>query len=98
MNPETEPNCAAFGFDCARILATISLLGLDAEHGKRAARLRSEFIDGKAETLVNPCLDALARNQDFSLVERNIGAEYFKQSWIHHLRGFGQNFDAPGYF
>jgi len=98
MNPEIEPNCAAFGFDRGRILATISLLGLDAEHGKRAARLRSELIDGKAEALVSSCLDVLARNQDFSLVERNIGAESFKQSWIHHLRGFGQNFDAPGYF
>lgn len=98
MNAETEPNCAALGFDCARILATISLLGLDAEHGKRAERLRSEFINGKAEALVSSCLDALARNQDFSLVERNIGAESFKQSWIHHLRGFGQNFDAPRYF
>lgn len=98
MNAETEPNCAALGFDRARILATISLLGLDAEHGKRAARLRSEFIDGKAEALVSSCMDALARNQDFSLVERHIGAESFKQSWIHHLRGFGQNFDAPRYF
>lgn len=98
MNPETEPNCAAFGFDNARILATISLLGLDAEHGKHAARLRSEFIDGKAEALVSSCLDALVRNQDFSLVERSIGAESFKQSWIHYLRSFGQSFDAPKYF
>ena len=98
MNAETEPNCAAIGFDCARILAILSLLGLDAEHGERAARLRSELIDGKAEALVSTCLDALVRNQDFSLVERHIGAESFKQSWIRHLRGFGQNFDTPRYF
>lgn len=98
MNPETEPNCAALGFDCARIRATISLLGLDAEHGRRAERLRRELIDGKAEALVSSCLDALARNQDFALVGRNIGAESFRQSWIDHLRGFGQNFDAPRYF
>lgn len=98
MNAETSPNCAALEFDCARIQATISLLGLGAEHGKCAERLRSELIDGKAEALVNSCLDALARNQDFSLVEGNIGAESFKQSWIDHLRGFGQNFDTPRYF
>ncbi|MDD5240601.1 MAG: GGDEF domain-containing protein [Sulfuricella sp.] len=98
MNAETSPSCAAPGFDCARIQATISLLGLDAEQGKCAERLRRELIDGNAEVLVNSCLDALARNQDFSLVKENIGVEPFKQSWIDQLRGFGQNYDTPGHF
>ena len=98
MNAEASPNCAALGFDCARIQTILSLLGLDAEHGKNAECIRNELIDGKAEALVNSCLDALVRDHDFSLVEENIGAESFKQSWIDHLRGFGQNFDTPRYF
>lgn len=98
MNAETLPNCTALGFDCARIQATIALLGLGAEHGKYAERLRSELIEGKAEALVNSCLEALARNQDFSLVVGNIGTEPFKQSWIDRLCDFGQNFDTPEYF
>ncbi len=98
MNAEIVPNCIALGFDCKRIQKTISLLGLEAEHGKHAERLRSEFIEGKAETLVSSCLDALSIYEDVLLINENIGVESFKESWIDYLCGFGQNFDTPKYF
>ncbi len=98
MNPEIAPNCVALGFDYTRIQKTISLLGLKAEHGEYAKRLRNEFIDGKVEALVNSCIDALALYQDFSLIKENIGIEHFKQSWIDHLCSFGQCFDTSQYF
>ena len=98
MNPEITPNCAALEFDYVRIQKTISLLGLEAEHNEYVRRLQSEFIDGKAEVLVNSCIDALALDQDFSLIKENVGVKPFKQSWIDHLCSFGQNFDTPRYF
>lgn len=98
MDSETTPNCAALGFDCARIQKTISLLGLEAEYGKHAEHLRSEFIYEKVDALVSSCLDKLVLYQDFSLIKKNIGVESFKQSWIDYLSCFGQNFDTPRYF
>ncbi|PSJ16055.1 GGDEF domain-containing protein [Nitrosomonas supralitoralis] len=98
MNAEIVTNCVVLGFDCKRIQKTISLLGLEAEHGQHAERLRSEFIEGKAEALVSSCLDALAPYEDFLLIKENIGVESFKERWIDYLCGFGQNFDTPKYF
>ena len=48
MNRETTPYCAAFGFDGARIQEILSILGLNAQHGALAERLRAEVIAGKA--------------------------------------------------
>lgn len=98
MNSEIVPNYAVPVFDYTRIQKTISLLGLETEHGKHAQHLRSEFIDGRAEGLVSSCLDALACYQDFPLIKENIGVESFKKFWIDYLCDFGQNFDSPKYF
>lgn len=98
MNSEIVSNCLMLGFDCKRIQKTISLLGLDAEHGKHAERLRREFIEGKTEALVSSCFDSFAICEDVLLIKENIGIESFKELWIDYLCGFGQNFDTPKYF
>jgi diguanylate cyclase (GGDEF)-like protein len=98
MNRGTAPYCATFGFDSARIRETLSILGLDAEHGVLAERMRAEVIAGKADELVDSCLASLARSRGFTLIERNIGIEPFKRAWVERLQYYGQDFDTPEYF
>ena len=98
MSATTPPDCAAFGFDDERIREAVSVLGLSAEHGKLADRVRSEVIDGKADALVHSCCAALAREHRFAVIERNIGIERFKRVWIDHLQCYGRDFDTPAYF
>ncbi|MDQ3186521.1 MAG: GGDEF domain-containing protein [Pseudomonadota bacterium] len=98
MDAKTTPNRAAFKFDSTRIQEVISVLGLNAEHGKLAERIRSEFIGGKADAFVESCFAALARDQGFSLIERNIGIESFKQEWVRRLQCYGHDFDTVEYF
>ena len=98
MSATTPPDCAAFGFDDARIREAVSVQGLTAEHGKLADRVRSEVIDGKADALVHSCCAALAREHRFAVIERNIGIERFKRVWIDHLQCYGRDFDTPAYF
>lgn len=95
---DSDATCAAFGFDNARIKETVSILGLSAEHGKLAERIRSEIINEKANVFVDSGCAALARERGFALIERNIGIESFKKAWIHHLQCYGQEFDTCGYF
>lgn len=73
-------------------------MGLNAEHGKLAKRIRREITDEKADAFVNSCSIALARERGFSLIERNMGIERFKQTWVRCLRRYGQDFDTPEYF
>ena len=98
MNRETTPYCAAFGFDGARIQEILSILGLNAQHGALAERLRAEVIAGKADELVDSCLAQLARSRGFTLIERNIGIEPFKRAWTERLQHYGQDFDTAEYF
>ncbi len=98
MRATIPSDCAAFGFDSARIREAISVLGLNAEHGKLADRIRSEVINEKADALVHSCCAALAQERGFAAIERNIGIEPFKQIWIDRLRVYGRNFDTPEYF
>ncbi|MDN5934801.1 MAG: diguanylate cyclase [Nitrosospira sp.] len=98
MNPELTSDGAALAFDTARIQEAISVLGLNAEHGKLAERIRRDITGEKADAFVNSCSAALARERGFSLIERNMGIERFKQAWIHGLRRYGQGFDTPAYF
>ena len=95
---DSDAACAAFGFDNARIEEAVSILGLSAEHGKLAERIRSEIINGKADVFVDSGCAALARERGFALIERNIGIESFKKAWIHRLQCYGQEFDTCGYF
>jgi len=97
-NEHHNSTCAAFGFDNARIREAVSILGLNAEHGKLAERIRSEVINGKADVFVGSCCAALARERGFALIERNIGIESFKQTWTHHLQCYGRDFDTCEYF
>lgn len=94
----TPSDRATFGFDSARIQEAVSILGLNAEHGKLADRIRSEVIDGKADALVHSCCAALARERGFAVIELNIGIEPFKRVWIDHLQRYGRDFDTPEYF
>lgn len=94
----TTPNCGALGFDSARIREAILLVGLNAEHGKLAERIRREVIEGNAAELVSSCSSALARERGFSLIERNVGIEHFEQAWIRCLQCYGQDFDTVEYF
>lgn len=98
MSAKSTPIRAARKFDSARIQEALSVLGLDAEHGRLAKRIRAEVINGKAEAIVKSCFAALARNRGFSLIERNIGRESFKQAWVRQLQCYGQRFDTPEYF
>ncbi len=98
MNRETTPYCATFGFDSTRIREVLSILGLSAEHGLLAERMRAEVIAGKADELVDSCLAPLARSRGFTLIERNIGIESFKRTWIERLQYYGQDFDTAEYF
>lgn len=98
MNAETTPHCAALGFNDKRIQEVLSIFGLGAEHGELAEHIRTQVIAGRADELVDPCFATLARTQGFSLIERNIGAESFRQAWINRLRCFGHNFDTAIYF
>ncbi|MEO7320851.1 MAG: GGDEF domain-containing protein [Nitrosospira sp.] len=95
---DSDATCAAFGFDKARIREAVSILGLDAEHGKLAERIRSEIINEKADVFVESGCAALARERSFALIERNIGIESFKKAWIHRLQCYGQEFNTCGYF
>lgn len=98
MNTKTTFDCATFGFDGARIREALSVLGLNAEHAKLAARIRNEATEGEADALVHPCCVALARDRNFALIERSIGIECFTQTWARHLQRYGQDFDTPEYF
>ncbi len=98
MNPKLTSDGAALGFDSARIHEVISVLGLNAEYGKLAERIRREITNEKADAFVNSCSAALARERGFSLIERHIGIECFKQAWIHCLRHYGQDFHTSLYF
>ncbi|SCY28260.1 diguanylate cyclase (GGDEF) domain-containing protein [Nitrosospira sp. Nl5] len=98
MSAKSTSPRAARRFDKARIQEAISVLGLNAEHGKLAERIRAEVINGKADAMVKSCFAALARNRGFSLMERNIGIESFKQAWVRRLQCYGQGFDTPEYF
>ncbi|WP_151898896.1 GGDEF domain-containing protein [Nitrosospira lacus] len=98
MNTDTTFDCAAFGFDSARIRETLSILGLQAEHAKLAERIRRETTGGEAKAMVHSCCIALARDRGFALIERNIGIECFTQTWTLHLQCYGQDFDTPKYF
>ncbi|MDN5753452.1 MAG: GGDEF domain-containing protein, partial [Nitrosospira sp.] len=77
MNPELTSDGAALAFDTARIQEAISVLGLNAEHGKLAERIRRDITGEKADAFVNSCSAALARERGFSLIERNMGIERF---------------------
>lgn len=94
----TPSDRTTFGFDSARIREAVSILGLNAEHGKLADRIRSEVIDGKADALVHSCCTTLARERGFAMIERNIGIKPFQQVWIDHLQRYGRDFDTPDYF
>src|SRR5687768_7325324 len=98
MNAETTPHCAALGFNDKRIQEVLSILGLTAEHGELAEDIRTQVIAGRADEFVDTCFATLAGTQGFSLIEKNIGAESFKQAWINRLRCFGHNFDTAVYF
>lgn len=98
MSTKTTFDCAAFGFDGARIREALSVLGLNAEHAKLAERIRNEVTAGEADALVHPCCVALARDRNFALIERSIGIECFTQTWGRHLQRFGQDFDTLEYF
>jgi diguanylate cyclase (GGDEF)-like protein len=98
MSAKSTSPRAAHKFDRAQIQEAISVLGLNAGHGKLAERIRAEIIHGKADAVVKSCFAALARNPGFSLIERNIGIESFKQAWIRRLECYGQGFDTPEYF
>lgn len=98
MNREKAPYCATFGFDSTRIQETLSILGLNAQHGVLAERMRAEVIAGKIDELVDSCLAPLARSRGFTLIERNIGIESFKRAWTERLQYYGQDFDTAEYF
>jgi hypothetical protein len=98
MNQKTAPYCATFGFDSTRIREVLSILGLSTQHGLLAERMRTEVIAGKADELVDSCLAPLARSRGFTLIERNIGIEPFKRTWIERLQYYGQDFETAEYF
>lgn len=98
MNAEPLPHCAALGFNNERISEVLSVLGLNAEHKVLAEWLQAEVIGEKTDELVHRCLDAVARCQSFSLIEKHIGVERFKQILISRLQSFGRNFDTAEYF
>lgn len=98
MSTQTTCHCKALGFDNTRIQETLSILGLDAEYGALAARVRDEIIAGRAGEFVNSCFSALARSHSFSLIEQHIGAETFRQNWLYRLQRFGRDFNTAEYF
>ena len=98
MNAEITPHCATLGFDETRIQRVTCTLGLGAEHGPPAARLRAEIIGPDAKSIVNTCFTALTGSRDFPLIEEHIGAEPLRHIWEQRLQCFGENFDTPQYF
>ncbi|HEX8874993.1 MAG TPA: GGDEF domain-containing protein [Nitrosospira sp.] len=98
MTTQTTSHCKALGFDGARIQETLSILGLDAEYGVLAGRIRGEIIAGSADEFVNSCFSTLARSRSFCLIDQYIGAENFRQHWLRRLQCFGRDFDTAEYF
>ena len=98
MNILATPHCEALGFDDNRIRETLSLLGLNAEHGALADRIRTRIIDGRADEFVESCSATLERGGGVGQTAKHILNESFRQAWIHRLQCFGSNFDTAEYF